>query len=499
MNFPTKLRWSLALLACAAFSGCKIQVSATAGGSVTTLSGSYTCQSGTQCAEVEVSDTDFDETFVAQPEQGFRFVEWRRRDRGLCGGSQDDCRLFTAGFAGNDTLLAFLSGDEVFFLEAVFEATTPQVSGDDARRVVLADIGEKIILPALRDFEQRALVLQAAASALSDAPADSARLETAQEEWRLAMASWQRNEVLQVGPSGRSANPDAVAGGQDFRDLIYSWPFTLNACSLEAAAANGDSVNAGTPINITGLGAVEQLLFTSSAPADCSAQPTAAQRASHTARLVDRLVILATALRERWEPAEDNFLGQWSSAGLDSSVVYSRPQDALDALSIALFYVEKSTKDRKIALPTGIPVSGFECADPVACPEFLESPISMNSGANLAANVQAFRDVFTGVDGGFGVNALLIAIERQDLADALIEALDVVLADIAAIEAGIGFDAQVGAIADATECINAAANSTGLPPCALQGSIKAAMDIFRAPIVAALGLAIPSAAAGDND
>ncbi|MEO0437879.1 MAG: imelysin family protein [Pseudomonadota bacterium] len=499
MKFSVIRRCVLFILLGAFLSACRVQVSTTEGGSVQTVSGNYFCGADEECFAVEVTDTDFDETFIAVPDSGFKFAGWRTRNRGLCGGSLDDCRLFTSGFVGNDTLLAFLASDEEFFLEAVFEERPLELSGDDARRAVLADIGEKIFLPALRDFETRAVALQASTAALAANPSDASALASAQSEWRMTMNVWQRNEVFQVGPAGRSTNPDAVAGGQDFRDLIYSWPFTLNTCALEAAAAAGDLVNGATPINITGLGALEQLLFIDVTPASCTTTADAAARAAHSNRLAERVLILATALRERWEPSEDNFLAQWSTAGLDSSVVYSRPQDALDALSIALFYVEKSTKDRKIALPTGIPVSGFECADPVACPEFLESPISASSGANLLANVRAFRDVFTGVAGGYGVNDLLIGIDRKDLADELIEALDVVIADLQAIEAGIGFDAEVAAIADATDCVNAAVNSSGIPPCALQGTIKTAMDIFRAPIVSALGLAIPTAAAGDND
>ena len=102
-------------------SGCKIELSTTTGGSIQTLSGRFSCEPGSNCAAVDVSDLFFDETFVGEPESGFRFVGWRRRDRGLCGGRTDNCRLFTSGFAGNEILLSFLErDDEVFFLEAVF-------------------------------------------------------------------------------------------------------------------------------------------------------------------------------------------------------------------------------------------------------------------------------------------------------------------------------------------------------------------------------------------
>ena len=122
-------RLAFSIVALAILAGCRIQVSTTAGGTVTTQSGNYSCTSNAPCASVEVENTNFDETFLATPDAGFRFAGWRRRNRGFCGGSTDSCRLFTSGFAGNETLLAFLEGDETFFLEAVFEATSGGGSG----------------------------------------------------------------------------------------------------------------------------------------------------------------------------------------------------------------------------------------------------------------------------------------------------------------------------------------------------------------------------------
>lgn len=372
-------------------------------------------------------------------------------------------------------------------------------TGDDARRAVLRDIGEEIILPALRDFDSKASTLHTAAIALAAAPDDAETLEAARAAWEEAMTSWQRNEVLQVGPAGRSTNPDMVTGGQDFREFIYSWPITLDVCGIETAADSGAAVDGNTSINIAGLGALEHLLFTSTPPGSCAAQPSAAERATHVQKLAARLAALATSLRNRWEPAEGNFVEHWSTAGLDTSTFYMRPQDALNSLSIALFYVEKISKDRKIAQTTGVGATGLTCGDPDSCPEFLESRTSRHSGANLIANVQAFRDVFTGVNDQLGINDLLEGIDRADLATEIVAELDVVLAQLQEIENAEGFDTAVENITDRDECINAFSSSSGLPPCALLGQIKTAMDTFRGPIVSALSLAVPSGAAGDND
>lgn len=373
------------------------------------------------------------------------------------------------------------------------------LTGDDARRAVLKDIGDEIILPSLRDFDTKAEALKAATDVLITAPEDSAAISNAKLTWKMAMTSWQRNDVLQVGPAGRSTNPDMVAAGQDFRDFIYSWPLNLDVCGLEVAADKGSAVDGNTATNITGMGALEHLLFTTQAPASCVAKPTAQKRAVHAQKLAARIVVLATSLRNRWEPTGGNFIAQWSNAGLSSSTVYMRPQDALNALSVALFYAEKMGKDRKIAYTTGLPASGLNCENPSSCPEFLESPLARQSGANLIANVQVFKDIFTGVNGKRGMNDLLRGIGRSDLAQEIVPQLDSVLTQLTLIENQQGFDAAVAAIPSRSDCVNAFSTSSGTPPCALNGFMKKAMDTFRGPIVASLSLSIPSSAAGDND
>lgn len=388
---------------------------------------------------------------------------------------------------------------------SVAPSTTPtpppangECSGDDCRRLVLRDIGEDIILPALRDFDLRVAALVAAAQSWSGDASNAELRSAAQSAWRDAMVSWQRNELLQVGPSGRSTNPDAVAGGQDFRDRIYSWPLTLDVCGLEEEASAATAVNAASRITRTGLGALEYLIFFDGAAAQCPSLATQQQRAEHAQRVADWLQVVASSLRNRWEPEDGNFLAQWSTAGAGSSV-YSTPQEALNALSIALFYAEKVSKDRKIALPSGLPAAGLECANDVACPEFLESPLSRQSGGNLTANYTVFRDVFSGVNDGLGINDLLVGIDREDLATEIITELGAVFDQLQTLENSGGFDAAVESIDDADACMNAFSNSSGLAPCALLGIVKTAMDTFRGPIVGALSLAIPSDAAGDND
>ena len=112
------------VLLCLGLSACKVSITVPEGGSVVTESGTLNCRAGSTCM-VDVVDLFFDETFVARPAEGYRFTQWQKQHRGLCGGNSTSCRLFTSGFAGNDALLAFLDNNEVFFLNPVFASTSP--------------------------------------------------------------------------------------------------------------------------------------------------------------------------------------------------------------------------------------------------------------------------------------------------------------------------------------------------------------------------------------
>lgn len=375
--------------------------------------------------------------------------------------------------------------------------TPAPMLGDEARRAVLKDLGEDLIYPELQAFSQRAEALDVAVAAWAADVANSGLRGAAQSAWRDAMASWQRNEALQVGPAGLSSGLDATPGGEDLRDRIYAYPLR-NECAVEQLAQQNVTVTAGSSIEVTGLGALAFLLFVDEVnPCGLGSPATPQQRAAYAASAADRVAVVAQTLRDRWDPEGGNFLSQWSNAGLSGSMMfYMRPQDALDALSVSLFYTEKETKDRKIACPTGIGATGLTCpASDVARVEFPRARFSTEA---IRANVQAFRDAFSGVGGGLGINALLEGIERSDIADDLMVELDATLALIDTLDPD--FEAEVAAISDSTACTNAASAASGEPTaCALQGQIKRAMDLFRTDVVGALSLATPDRAAGDND
>ena len=110
--------------------GCKVEITVPEGGRVMTLSGNEVfnssgemlsvCETGMTCS-VDVVDIFFDETFTTEADEGMTFGGWEKLNRGLCGGSMDDCRLFTEGFEGNEVMMGFLENDEeIFFMNPTF-------------------------------------------------------------------------------------------------------------------------------------------------------------------------------------------------------------------------------------------------------------------------------------------------------------------------------------------------------------------------------------------
>jgi hypothetical protein len=119
MPMTSLLKIFTVLLAGCVIAGCKIVVTSPPSGQVRTESGAIFCNSGGVC-EITVDDLNFKESFYALPNPGFEFVGWKKKHRGLCGGSSNACRLSTAGFAGT-ALERFLSDhSEIFYLEPVF-------------------------------------------------------------------------------------------------------------------------------------------------------------------------------------------------------------------------------------------------------------------------------------------------------------------------------------------------------------------------------------------
>ncbi len=115
--------WRLVLLPLVAviLTACKLRIIVPEEGGIVVWGEGESCQAGDIC-NIDVSDQNFDETFRAVPDAGYRFVGWRRMERSFCGGKDGDCHLFTTTFNDNPNLVRFLdSPTDVFRLRPEFE------------------------------------------------------------------------------------------------------------------------------------------------------------------------------------------------------------------------------------------------------------------------------------------------------------------------------------------------------------------------------------------
>jgi hypothetical protein len=125
------VRYLMLCLGIILLSACKIEIPSVAGGVVESDSGTYQCLPGNSCI-IDVSDTEFDETFRAVPYEGYAFRGW---NKGLCGGGKEPCALYTTSFDGNPSLLALLYSDKSFSLSPHFE----YVGDDSGQQAFLID------------------------------------------------------------------------------------------------------------------------------------------------------------------------------------------------------------------------------------------------------------------------------------------------------------------------------------------------------------------------
>ena len=391
------------------------------------------------------------------------------------------------------SLVVFLGCDG----DAPADAGRPD--GLEARkREILASLGERVILPTLRDFASAAAALEVATGANAADPADANRA-AAQAAWRQAMLVWERAELMQIGPAGMGGIECPVVGGQDRRDEIFSWDLT-SECRIdqETVAQTYPDVDAFADelVNVRGLDAMEYLLFVATPANACNdlspinADGTwaalgdaevAARRAAFAhalARLVSRE---AVALRDAWEPSIGGFETELATAGLDGSV-YLSAQSAINDIGGALLYLDDKTRDMKLGEPAGI--SGCLTA---TCLDSLEHPHARIGIAAILENLHGFDRMFRGEGpgtGALGLDDLLVDVGAGALAATLGEAID---AAVAALEA-IGSDSVEEALAADPAAVMAAYEALGV-----------VQRTFKTDVVSVLDIDPTSCVPGDND
>ena len=364
---------------------------------------------------------------------------------------------------------------------------------------ILTSLAENVILPVYQDFHTAALALQTTADDYAAAVASDSNgadeLAALKEAWKTAMAAWQQAEMLQIGPAGSSSKTIA---GDNIRDEIYSWP-TVNSCRIDQelveAVYDASGFFSDELVNVYGLDAIEYLVFEQSSQNTCpsvvhlntsgawSAMSDAdlkSGRASYSKSLAANLVTRANELVNHWSAEDGNFVEDLAKAGENGSI-YQTQLEALNDVFAAMFFLDTTIKDKKLAIPAGLSTS----CDGV-CPDKAESQWAHVSKVNIVSNLKAFQRTFHGglspaEDVGF--DDFLVELGYDELAQTMTE--------------------DIAAAITATEAINGtlkdALNNDYDNVKAAYDAVKAVTDNLKGDFVTILGLTIPAEGAGDSD
>ncbi|NVJ21925.1 imelysin family protein [Myxococcus sp. AM011] len=368
----------------------------------------------------------------------------------------------------------------------------PPVDGTDVRAQLLSATGE-CILGEAREFQPKAAALQAATATLRDT-SDATTLAAARTAFHEAMDVWQVLEPMQVGPAAPRISP----GGGEIRDNIYSFPL-YSRCSIEEqlVSKSYESPSFSTSlVTRRGFLALEYLLFYEGAETACgansaivaqgtwaalSADERAARKRAYAAVVGADVSTRAQALVDAWAAEGGNFLKTLATAGAGNTV-YPTTQVALNAMSDALFYVEREGKDQKLARPLGL----RDCSSDT-CPELLESQFAGRSKKNLHLNLVGFRRIVDGCGpdfSGTGFDDVLVKVGAEGVATRMRQEVVEAEASLAAVE---------------EEDLRQALAQDKASVQAVYNAFKGVTDVLKTDFISTLDLEPPAGLEGDND
>ena len=379
------------------------------------------------------------------------------------------------------------------FSQAATKPTAPSNNFDQT--LLLQSLTDNVIVPTYTKFAQLAVDQDSAigdyCDALTSQAADTdAKQLLAKQSWRDAMAVWQIAEVMQIGP--------LLDNNNALRNKIYSWPNT-SACALDQdvvlAEEAGYDISTRTASR-KGLDAIEYLLFNPNLAHSCTVFGTAPQGWNNrtdedrTAARCGLAKMAATDLVSNTEELLTAWNGTTNVQGyadilknagqVDST--FSNAQDAVNDVSDAIFYIEKFTKDAKLATPLGVFANDCGLA---ACAQNVESRFAYHSLQNIISNIQGLNMIFLGgeTDAGVGFEDYLVDVGATDTAAQM-------RGDLAEV------------IEFALSLQNSLTQLLEQDPEQVQqvhDQLKDVTDIMKTDFIQRLALELPATSAGDND
>lgn len=364
-------------------------------------------------------------------------------------------------------------------------------------QAMVDNLAANVMRPTFSDFRDAADTLKTRMETLQGDPAGpgspNTALEEARQAWKDAMAVWQRAEVMQAGPLTDNSSV--------LRDTLYSWPAT-SSCDVDQEVIFAEDQGGGYDISTRslkrrGLDALGYLLFTDTLDHTCPGSITATQdwnarpdaeraqvRADFGVDVAGDLFDHAQQLVSDW----DGFVTEVEQAG-NGDGRFDSVEEAVNALSDALFYLEKQTNDTKLALPAGIKANSCG-GESTVCPNDVESPFSRVSKENVRQNMKGFELMFLGNEpGGTDAPGFSEFLSAQDDDDGASVARNME-ADLEA--AFVQLDEVDGSLYDAV-------NNDLQDVIDTHDQLGLVNRQLKNQFLAVLGLSIPDSAAGDGD
>lgn len=126
-----KARHATAILAASlALTGCKLTLISPEGGSIASGSGNRDCGANTLC-NIDIDSAVFSDTFTANPEPGYEFVQWQNGDGFWCAGSTSPtCELTLSGSAAETFAVASF---KIIYAMPVYEHVGIDTDNDGVR------------------------------------------------------------------------------------------------------------------------------------------------------------------------------------------------------------------------------------------------------------------------------------------------------------------------------------------------------------------------------
>ena len=322
---------------------------------------------------------------------------------------------------------------------AACDSTEGGGEGDDraaVRQALLADLADRVILPAHDAFVTDAEALATATAAFADAPSQGT-LDAARSAWREAAGTWRGLSAL---------NLPGVRFGL-YHSRISTWP--ANTAFVEEAVASSETIDLAyverRGSNARGLPALEYLLFEGDALADM-ADP---QRRAYARFVAADVEGQGRALREKWSADGGDEIGMFRAADTEGRDLQSSVSRIVNEMAM----VGEDLRYQKVGRPLGA-ARNADDAGTEPDPSLVESPYAGASMDFFRNDLAGLRALVTG-GGGTGLDDYLATldaeIDGQPLGQVLLDQIDAT--DQAAAALGDDYQQAVAVRSSAVEAL----------------------------------------------